>query len=423
MTRFLVLQMARLGDLAQTRRLLSGLRQTAKISGGEVHLVVDRSLTALAGRLYPFAVIHGVQAHGLPGLSDAALAAERVLASRQTFAALAELPFEQVFCLNFSPMGMAIAAMFPPEVQRGYRQWAGQADKDPLLRLVFRLARDRRGGGLNLADIWAHLSDTPFPPAAVNSVATPGGGGLGLALAGRMARRSLGPEILAPLVKTLFHATGGRRLVLLGTAEQAGDARALLRKLDPVVREACQDLTGKTDLPGLLDVLSGLDRLVTPDTGAMHLAASLGVPVTAFFLSSAWCHETGPYGVGHQIWQAVSPCAPCLESAPCPNGLACRSPFADPGLPRLLAGSAKVAPPPGLVGLATDCDDLGVLCRPFAGDDPTLGRREALRAFVGRRLGVWERDEAAAGAELARANYLETDWVLPPMGRTFYGEW
>jgi hypothetical protein len=423
MARFLVLQMARLGDLAQTRRLLLGLHQRAENSGGEVHLVVDHSLAVLARRLYPFAVVHGVQAHGLPGLSDAALAAERVLASRQTFAVLAALPFDLVFCLNFSPMGMAIAAMFPPEVQRGYRQWAGQTDKDPLLRLVFRLARDRRGGGFNLADIWAHLDDAPVSPATVNPVATPGGGGLGLALAGRMARRSLGPEILAPLVKTLFHATGGRRLVLLGTAEQAGDARALLRKLDPAVRAACLDLTGKTELPELLDVLTGLDRLITPDTGAMHLAASLGVPVTAFFLSSAWCHETGPYGVGHQIWQAVTPCAPCLESAPCDQGLVCRSPFADPGLPRLLAGSTKAALPPGLVGFATDCDGLGVLCRPLVGHDPTLGRREAFRAFVGRRLGIWEVSDMESGPELAQANYLETDWVLPPAGRPLNGEW
>ena len=36
-----------------------------------------------------------------------------------------------------------------------------------------------------------------------------------------------------------------------------------------------------------------LDVLLTPDTGIMHLAAHLGVPVFAFFLSSAWCHETG----------------------------------------------------------------------------------------------------------------------------------
>lgn len=222
---------------------------------------------------------------------------------------------------------------------------------------------------INLADIWAHLADRPVPARSVNPAPVPGGGGVGLALAGREARRSLPPEVLAPLARTLFRATGGKRLLLFGTAEQAPAARALLRRLDPAVRQACRDLTGATDLPGLAEALTGLDVLLAPDTGAMHLAAALGVPVTAFFLSSAWCHETGPYGAGHRVWQAVTECAPCLEAAPCPHGLACLAPLADPGLCRLVAGSTKVAPPPGLVGLSTDCDALGTLCRPVAGED------------------------------------------------------
>ncbi|EFL49546.1 glycosyl transferase family 9 [Solidesulfovibrio fructosivorans JJ]] len=421
MARFLVLQLARLGDLVQTRRLLSGLDRAARRTGGEVHLAVDHSLAALAARLYPFAVVHGLPAHGAAGLNPLA-ATGRVLASRREFAALAELGFDKVFCLNFSPLGMAVAAMFPPEVQRGYRQSAGQADKDPLLRLIFRLARDRRGGGINLADIWAHLDDDPVPSETVNPQAAPRGGGLGVALAGRMARRSLPPEVLASVVRTLYLASGAGRVLLFGTASQAGEARALLRKLDPHVRDACRDMTGKTDLHDLVEAVSSLDRLVTPDTGAMHLAAFYGVPVTAFFLSSAWCHETGPYGVGHTVWQAVTPCAPCLESAPCGHGLACLPPFADPGFARTLAGSTKAAPPAGLVGMATTCDALGALCRPVCGEDPTERARAAFRAFLTRRLTPVVAD-AELGHELAQSSYLETDWVLPPVGRPLAGEW
>ncbi|EHJ49465.1 glycosyl transferase family 9 [Solidesulfovibrio carbinoliphilus subsp. oakridgensis] len=424
MARFLVLQLARLGDLLQTRRLLLGLSAKAARTGGEVHLAVDTSLAPLAGRLYPFAVVHGLPAHGLPGLAKDA-AASRVLASRRVFETFAALSFDRVFCLNFSPLGMAMAALFPPEAQRGYRQTAGQTDKDPLLRLVFRLARDRRGGGINLADIWAHLDDDPLPPEAVNPVAAPRGGGLGVALAGRTARRSLPPEILAPLVRMLFHATGGKSVTLYGTREQASEARALLRRLDPGVREACRDLTGQTDLFGLADSLSGLDRLVTPDTGAMHLAAFCGVPVTAFFLSSAWCHETGPYGVGHRVFQAVTPCAPCLESAPCGEGLACLPPFGDPALVRALSGAAKAGPPAGIVGFATDCDTLGMVCRPVCGQDPTEAARAAFRAFLTRRLAGRRADalDPDLGRRLAEAQYLETDWILPPPGRPLEGEW
>ena len=416
MKRMLVLQLARFGDLVQTRRLLATLTRDVRPPDGEVHLVVDTSLLGLARRLYPEVTVHGLAVHRKP--DDAAAAAARTV-----FAELAGLCFEAVYCLNFSPLAMAVAAMFPPEIQRGYRLHAGQPDKDALLRLVFRLARDRRGAGINLADIWAHLADRPVAARTVNPPAVAGDGGVGVALAGREARRSLPPEILAPVVRTLFRATGGRRVLLFGTAAQAPAARALLRRLDPAVAGACRNLTGQTDLPGLIDALTGLSVLVTPDTGVMHLAAALGVPVMAFFLSSAWCHETGPYGAGHRVWQAVTECAPCLEAAPCPNALACLAPLADPGLCRLVAGSTKAAVPSGLVGYVTDCDALGTLCRPVAGEDPTVGSRTAVRALVARRLGIDLPLAADLSPALVQALTVESDWMLPPPGRPAAGEW
>ena len=121
----------------------------------------------------------------------------------------------------------------------------------------------------------------------------------------------------------------------------------------------------------------------------------------------------------------MTPCAPCLEAAPCDRELACRRPFADPGLPRLFAGSTKVAPPAGLVGYATDCDALGAVCRPLCGEDPTRERREIFRAFVARRLTGAAADgtDVALGQELAQLQYMETDWALPPTGRPTEGEW
>jgi len=415
MKRMLVVQLARFGDVVQTRRLMATLVRDAG-PAGEVHLVVDHSLTGLARRLYPAVAVHGLPVHRTPG-------PDAVAEARALFAQLTGVAFEAVYCLNFSPLAMAVAAMFPPEIQRGYRMHAGQPDKDAVLRLVFRLARDRRGGGINLADIWAHLADRPVAAATVNPPAVPGDGGVGVALAGREARRSLPPDILAPVVRTLFRTTGGREVRLFGTAEQAPAARALLRWLDPAVARACRDLTGKTDLPGLIDALTGLSVLVTPDTGAMHLAAALGVPVMAFFLSSAWCHETGPYGAGHRIWQAVTACAPCLESAPCPHSVACLRPFDDPGLCRLVAGSTKVSPPPGLAGFVTDGDALGAVCRLVAGDDPTLARRTAVRGLVAQRLGIALGTDIGSALAVEPALTAESDWMLPPPGRPAAGEW
>jgi hypothetical protein len=176
------------------------------------------------------------------------------------------------------------------------------------------------------------------------------------------------------------------------------------------VAEHVRDLCGKTDLAGLFFGDCSLDGLFSPDTGAMHLAAHLGVPVTAFFLSSAWCHETGPYGVGHTVWQAMAPCAPCLETTPCGHDLACLAPFADPRLARLVAGSGKVEPPSGIVGMRTGLDALGAVCEPFAGEDLSISERRSFRFFVAGHLGIGcgQGADAALGARY----YQEPDWML-----------
>ncbi len=407
MKRVLVIQLARFGDLIQTKRTMSSLAAEPC----EVHLAADHALAGLARRLYPYASVHGVAAHGLPdpGGADAASA---IIKNARVFAELAALSFDEVYCLNFSGLSLAMTTAFDPDSVRGYKLVSGQIHKDPWARLAFRWAKKRRLAGLNLTDFWAALAPSRVPPESVNPKASPRGGGVGVALAGRNARRALPPEVLASIVQTVFASGKAQRLVLLGAKGQEGLARDLSRRLKPGIMEKTSNLCGRTSLDALCDEVSNLDLLLTPDTGVMHLAAHFGVPVTAFFLSSAWCHETGPYGEGHVVWQSVVESAPCLESAPCPDGLRCLESFASPAFLPVLAGARGKEPPPGLAGFRTDFDALGVVCRPFAGTDPVMGRRLAFRAFAARRLGLEIADGPAATPDLAATLDLETDWTL-----------
>ena len=83
----------------------------------------------------------------------------------------------------------------------------------------------------------------------------------------------------------------------------------------------CRNLIGKTSLAGLIDELRGCRLLVSNDTGTMHLAALLGVPVIAIFGSTepAW---TRPMGKQHLILREHVECSPCFLRK-CPLDLRC----------------------------------------------------------------------------------------------------
>ncbi len=68
------------------------------------------------------------------------------------------------------------------------------------------------------------------------------------------------------------------------------------------------DLTGKTSIPELIEVIGNAKAVVSCDTGPMHLAAALNVPLVALFGPSN-PRRTGPYR-GTVIRQPVS-CSPC----------------------------------------------------------------------------------------------------------------
>ena len=78
------------------------------------------------------------------------------------------------------------------------------------------------------------------------------------------------------------------------------------------------NLVGKTRLAELIAELRSCQLLLTNDTGTMHLAAALGVPVVALF-GSTEPSLTGPTGSGHRILRHHVPCSPCFKRE-CPFG-------------------------------------------------------------------------------------------------------
>lgn len=91
---------------------------------------------------------------------------------------------------------------------------------------------------------------------------------------------------------------------------------------------AVYNLAGKTSLRELMALLNLCRVFLTNDSGPMHVAAALGVPVVALFGSTS-PELTGPVSsgdLGHHILTSDAPCSPCfLRECPidfrCMNGI------------------------------------------------------------------------------------------------------
>ena len=113
-----------------------------------------------------------------------------------------------------------------------------------------------------------------------------------------------------------FHGQGFQVAVTGSTAD-----RELVTSITAQCRAPLLNLAGCTSLAQLAAILRQARLAVTTDTGAMHLAAALGTPVTALFGPSApW--RTGPFGDGHQVVRLNLPCSPYFKrQCPAPRCL------------------------------------------------------------------------------------------------------
>jgi heptosyltransferase-2 len=102
-------------------------------------------------------------------------------------------------------------------------------------------------------------------------------------------------------------AREGAQVALVGGPAERPVAEAIAAQMAAPARVLC----GETTLPEMVGVLSHLRGLVTNDSGPMHVAAALGVPVVAVFGPTDW-RETHPVGDGHRLVREPVHCSPCL---------------------------------------------------------------------------------------------------------------
>jgi ADP-heptose:LPS heptosyltransferase len=104
--------------------------------------------------------------------------------------------------------------------------------------------------------------------------------------------------------------------VLVGTTADSALASGIADGFSNV-----RDLTGKTSLGELIGVVRNFHALLTNDTGTMHLADFLGVPLVAVFGSTEPA-LTGPRGLRSRVIRQQVECSPCFLRE-CPIDFRC----------------------------------------------------------------------------------------------------
>lgn len=103
-------------------------------------------------------------------------------------------------------------------------------------------------------------------------------------------------------------------IVLVGTAE----ARTVAMEINRLMNHRARDLTGRTSIVELCQLIRESALVISNDSGPAHLADALGVPLVVLFGSSSpvW---TAPRGERSEVVYRSLKCSPCFKRQ-CPFG-------------------------------------------------------------------------------------------------------
>lgn len=113
------------------------------------------------------------------------------------------------------------------------------------------------------------------------------------------------------------------RVLLLGGKEDEPEAAKLIAMLPESARSRVLSLAGKATLMQSAALLSGVDAVLTNDTGLMHIASAFGKKLFVIFGSSVKEFGFMPWGAEYELFETQGlSCRPCshIGRSSCPKG-------------------------------------------------------------------------------------------------------
>lgn len=121
-------------------------------------------------------------------------------------------------------------------------------------------------------------------------------------------------EYWVGLARILLDTYPGVRLYFTGAENERFRVQTITRPLRAGYGKRIVDLSGKTSVPELLQLLRDADLVISVDSAVMHLAGWAGTPVIGLFGPES-PNSTLPIGAPAIGLSASLPCSPCLNLA------------------------------------------------------------------------------------------------------------
>jgi len=334
MKQVLIINITRMGDLAQTVPLLRRLEEESP--GVAIDLVIDTRLAPMAALLPGLRHVHtyyletviknfqGGPQRNEPLSPDIAAWAQ----------SLSAVKYDRVINLTFTRWsGLLAAAIGAPDTRGAVTTNGISILKNPWLAYCVDMHQFRRFNRFNVADLFAFGGSGlgPHQPIrfTVPSQAMEWARGriaayrkLGLPLVAvqvttSKTKKAWRPEYFGQTMAALNRQTPCV-FMLTGTANDAADVAVAVTAYQAAGGTSeLFDMVGQTEVAQLATLLKECQLVLASDTGPMHLAVGVGTAVINISVGHVDFRETGPYGPGHWVVQPVLDCAPCDMAEAC----------------------------------------------------------------------------------------------------------
>lgn len=344
----LVIAMTRMGDLFQLAPMASALRE--KHPGSRIGLVAYKEFGETAAGLSLFDDLFLVDGRAIRQMvyDDRISWSEKIERIRTMTSDWNVRDYDLLINLTPNRIGTVIGYLVRAREVRGVVMTGDgfRAFYDPAIAYFGMMVRNRLYNDLNLVDLFLRIARVPPPRRLVlqermetaGPGLPPGRRWIAVQTGASVALKRWPEESFVRMIAHFLSRSPVSGVVLVGAGEEdvARNRRIVAALEDRWSSGRILNLTGQTSVRELAGLLRLVSRLVSNDTGAMHVAAAMGTPVVALSFANLFYPETAPYGENHVVLQSRKSCAPCGIDAQCLNPV-CRQDIDPEWLARLLA--------------------------------------------------------------------------------------